>query len=283
MSDVNRAQSEYWTSAAGLKWLELEDALDATMAGMLETVLVAAAISKSDHVLDVGCGTGASTLAAARLAADGRVLAVDIAAPLLARAKRRSEAEGLENTSFLLADAQTHDFAGNRFDVLISRLGMSFFADPVAAFENLARAMQDGGRMVFVSWADVQQNPWFKIPKLAAEAWLGSPPKSDPAAPGPTAFQDTERVVRLMQAAGLTKIVAQPVEIILAPPNGIMGAARTASRVGPAARVMQAFNGTTKDADAIEDAVAEAFQQFEKDGDVLVPAVVNLFTCTTQV
>lgn len=281
MADANRAQADYWASAAGLKWIEFENALDTSMAGMLQTVLDAAAISTTDRVLDVGCGTGASSMGATKRAVDGDVLGVDISGPLLERAKRRCAVAGFGNAAFLLADAQTHIFAANAFDVLISRIGMSFFADPVAAFGNLARAMRHGGRMAFVSWAGVDKNPWFEIPKIAAESRLGTPPRSDPTAPGPTAFQDADRVAGLMKRAGLTEITAEPVGIVLTPPNGVPGAASTSSRVGPAARIMKAFNGTDEDASAIEDAVASAFARYELDGEARVPAVVNLFTCAT--
>lgn len=281
MTETNRAQAEYWASAAGHKWIEHENALDTAMAGMLERVLETAAITENDRVLDIGCGTGASTLEAAKRAPSGKVLGVDISEPLLDRARSRSKAERLNNVSFLLADAQTHNFSGKVFDVLVSRIGMSFFSDTVAALENLASSMRTGGRMVFVSWASADKNPWFHIPKDVSERRLGIPPRSEPTAPGPTAFQDADRVADLMKQAGLTNIAAQPVDIVLTPPNGISGAAGIASRVGPAARIMKAFDGTHTDALAIEEAVAQEFAQFEHGGEVRVPAMVNLFTCTT--
>lgn len=281
MTDANWAQADYWSSSAGLKWIEHENALDTAMAGMLEAVIDAAAITENSRVLDVGCGTGASTLEAAKRAPCGGVIGVDISQPLLDRARSRSKAEGHKNISFLLADAQTHSFGRENIDILVSRVGMSFFWDTVAALENLASSMCRGGRMAFVSWASVDTNPWFYIPKVVAEKRLGTLPKSDPTAPGPTAFQDADRVAGLMKQAGLLNISAQPVEIVLTPPNGIPGAAGAASRVGPAARIMKAFNGTHTDAQAIEEAVEREFAQFEDKGEVRVPALVNLFICTT--
>lgn len=280
MTEVNRTQADYWASAAGLKWIELEKSLDTAMESMLETVLDAAAISKKDRVVDIGCGTGASTIAAAKQAIDGNVLGVDISQPLLDRARSRSAAEGFNNISFLLADAQTHEFGRDAFDVLISRVGMSFFSDTVAALDNLVNSMRKGARLAFVSWAGVSKNPWFEIPKIAAENRLGTLPKPDPTAPGPTAFQDADRVARFMKQVGVTNIVAEPVEIVLTPPNGILGAARASSRVGPAARIVKAFGGTFDDELAIEEAVANNLLQFENDGVVRVPATVNLFTCS---
>ena len=134
--------------------------------------------------------------------------------------------------------------------------------------------------MVFICWAGVAENPWFYIPNEAAVLRLGQVPKGDPHAPGPTAFQDIDYVAGLMEKAGLTGIKGSPVAIDLTPPDGLQGAARAASRVGPAARIMKAHSGSSADATAIEDAVRDAFRQFEKNGKVTVPAVVNLFVCS---
>lgn len=276
---ANQDQEEYWSSPAGLKWIEHENALDTAMAGLLDVMLDAADISESNRVVDIGCGTGASTIGAARRATKGHALGVDISKPLLGRAMIRAQAEGASNASFLLADAQTHRFAEDPFDVLVSRIGMSFFSDTLSALGNLASAMQHGGRMAFVCWAGVGRNPWFHIPKRAAEARLGSMPAGDPRAPGPTSFADLEYVTDLMANAGLKEIGGTAVEFWLTPPNGVRGAAGAASRVGPAARIIKAFGGAETDAESIEDDVAKAFEQFVQREQVRIPAVVNLFTC----
>lgn len=278
--DANKAQADYWASPAGLKWIEHEHALDTAMAGMLDKMLDAAGIASTDRILDIGCGTGASTLEAARRAPDGHVLGVDISDPLLKRAAKRAKTEGVANASFLLADAQTHDLSARPFDLLVSRLGMSFFSDTVAALKNLSNALTDNGKMTFVSWASVAKNPWFAIPEQAAENRLGALARADPDKPGPTAFQDRERVTDLLARAGVSNIEAHELDIALTPPGGIAGAARAASKVGPAARIMKAHNGSESDAAAIESAVTTAFEAFRKADVAVVPAVVNLFSCS---
>lgn len=277
--EANKTQAAYWASPAGLKWIEHERALDTAMAGMLEMMLDMADIISTDRIIDIGCGTGASTIEAARRAPAGKVLGVDISDPLLARAAQRAKAVGVQNASFLLADAQTHDFSPQPFDVLVSRLGMSFFSDTVAALKNLSNAMSDHGKMFFVCWASVAQNPWFDIPRKAAEERFGVQPKGDPNAPGPTAFQDCERIAGLMSQAGLSNIEAHPLDIVLTPPGGVAGAARAASKVGPAARIMKAYSGTETDEGAIESSVMAAFEDFSDGDNVRVPAVVNIFSC----
>jgi len=278
--NANRTQRDYWTSPAGLKWIEHRHALDAAMAGMLARMLDAATMNETDQVLDVGCGTGAGTLKAAQRCKLGKALGVDISEPLLARAENGAREEGIGNAKFLLADARTHRFPRGGFDVLISRIGMSFFSDSLAAVENLKNALRDAGRMSFVCWAAAKRNPWFYIPKRVAEAQLGPLPAGDPRAPGPTAFEDIDYVTGMMSRAGLARIGAEQIEIFLTQTDGARGAARAASNVGPAARVMKAHNGKPADAEAIKEAVRREFAQFEHDGDAQVPALVNLFTCS---
>ena len=252
------------------------------MSGILRELLTAAGPEHGDAVLDVGCGTGASTLAAASQVENGSVVGVDISRPFLERARSRARTAGAGNASFLLADAQTHDFPAGEFDVLVSRLGMMFFEDPVAAFRNLGRALRSGGRIAFVAWAGVNDNPWFHVPCDAAVSRLGAAPVADPSAPGPLAFQDAGRVVGLMSEAGLRVVRAERMQVMLTPPGDVAGAARVASRVGPAARIMKARNGTATDAAAIEQDVARAFRAYHADGQTRVPATVNLFTAIAE-
>lgn len=274
----NAAQAEYWSSAAGRQWIEHQEALDQTMAGVLRLLVEGAALRPGERIADIGCGTGASTLAAAAMVRPGHVLAVDLSAPLLDRARTRIETAGLRNVAFLLADAQAHRFDPAAFDAVISRFGMMFFEDPLAAFRNMARALRPQGRMVFVAWAETSRNPWFQIPEQAAIGRLGAPPAADPQAPGPLAFADAGRVADLLRAAGLCHVRAETMDCLLTPPGDVRAAARLASRVGPAARIMKAKSGTDEDAEVIEARIADHLGAYEQDGAVRVPAVIHLFS-----
>ena len=132
--------------------------------------------------------------------------------------------------------------------------------------------------MVFVAWAETAKNPWFQIPQEAAIRRLGAPPPTDPQAPGPFAFADAGRVVDLLRAAGLGQVRAETLDTVLTPPGDVSAAARVASRVGPAARIMTAMSASEEDAKAIEAQIAEGFRSYERDGSVRVPAVVHLFS-----
>jgi ubiquinone/menaquinone biosynthesis C-methylase UbiE len=125
-----------------------------------ERLREASGIRSGDQVLDIGCGAGQSTRDAARAAAPGQVLGIDVSAPMLERARELAAAEGLDNVTFEQGDAQTHAFAPERYDVAISRCGLMFFADAVAALRNIARAMRPGARLVALVWQARERNEW---------------------------------------------------------------------------------------------------------------------------
>ncbi len=279
MHTPNEEQAEYWgKSSSGVRWLTYEDQLDHVFAPVLNLVLNRANIGDGMRVLDIGCGTGVSSLAAAkRVGSSGHVQSADISQAFLDRAEERARAENLNNMSFLYADAQTHAFAEGEFDAAISRFGVMFFQDSVAAFRNIARALKPGGQMTFAAWGPLSTNPWFKIPHIAAAARLGNPPKYGRYAPGPLAFHDLDHVAGMMAEAGLTDIEANPVPLRLPGYNGVKGTAALCTRVGPAARVISHFNGTERDVAAIETDVAKEVEQFDGKNGVEIPAVINLF------
>ncbi|MFC3616480.1 class I SAM-dependent methyltransferase [Lutimaribacter marinistellae] len=276
----NQEQAEYWgRSASGAKWLTLEEQLDAALGPVADLVLNRAALTHGERVLDVGCGTGATTLMAARAVGPfGHVLAADIGEQLAARARDRIAAAGLLNAEIRLCDAQIEEFEPHGREAIISRFGMMFFSDPVAAFSNLAEALAPGGRMVFAAWGPLEGNPWFRIPFIAATTRLGRPPKTDRNAPGPLAFHDINRVLGLMEAAGLSEAEATTEEVSLTPVGSTADAAALLTRVGPAVRVIDHFGGGAEDARAIEADVESAITPFEEAGGVTVPATINLYS-----
>ena len=166
-----------------------------------DAFLDAAAIAPAERVLDVGCGTGRTTLDAARRATSGAALGVDLSARMLDVARRRAEREGVTNALFEQADAQLHPFGAAAFDVAISRTGAMFFGDPVAAFANIAGALRPGGRLVLLVWQPLTENEWLReiFTAMAAGRALPAPPTD---APGPLSMSDPDRVRGILTAAG---------------------------------------------------------------------------------
>lgn len=169
-----------------------------------EVLRLAYGIRPHDHVLDIGCGAGQTTRDAARLAVAGSSMGVDISAPLIERARRLTEAEGLHNVSFEQADAETHHFPAEGFDVAISRFGTMFFGDPVAAFTNIARAMRREGRLVMMVWQDHQRNEW-SVSIQRALAGGSDVPAAAPGAPDPFSLADPTTTERVLDRAGFVE------------------------------------------------------------------------------
>ena len=249
---VNEAESAAWNAERGADWVRNQVILDALMSEVLELTITTADPGPGEAVLDIGCGAGATTLAAAsRIGTAGLALGVDVSAPLISHAAARAQVEEFANASFELGDAQTHPFDQNRFDLLISRFGVMFFEDPKAAFFNMTRALRPSGRSIFAAWAGPEQNPWFAIPVKAATARLGPGDPADPTAPGPMAIRDINRVVGIMDAAGMVECSGEECLIFLNPPGSFSEVVDLAVSVGPVTRLMAARGGTEADRKAI--------------------------------
>jgi SAM-dependent methyltransferase len=278
MSSGNDDQKSFWEKF-GAQWVTHQTELDAVFAPVLAEMLNRADLKPGQRVLDIGCGTGTSSLCAAKIVGPaGHVLGVDIAAPMLDRA--RHVAQGVDNVHFLTADAAEYCFEPEGFDAVVSRFGVMFFSDPVAAFKNIRRAMKPGARLTMASWSTLDANPWFRVPMYAAKKRLGAPPPMDPDAPGPLAFRDIGRVTGILDAAGFSDVSAQALSLAFTPMGDAAAVARQASTIGPAARTMEHFEGTDADFEAISADVAEAFAAYDMAEGVRIPALINFFSAS---
>jgi SAM-dependent methyltransferase len=158
-------------------------------------------VRPQDRVLDVGCGTGQTTRAAARTAAAGSALGVDVSAPMIDRAREIAQAEGLRNVTFERADAQVHRFPPKQFDLTISRFGTMFFDDPVAAFANIGRAVRPAGRLVMMVWQGPERNAWEVAIRGSLEG-LEGPASAASEGPDPFSLADPTTVEGILDAAG---------------------------------------------------------------------------------
>ncbi len=205
---VNADQAKYWNTGAGETWAALQTRLDQQLGPLGRIAMSALAPRPGEHVLDVGCGTGQTThqLATATGKA-GSVLGVDISRIMLDIAEARPPSPGV---TFREADAQTHPFAAGSFDAAFSRFGVMFFADPIAAFVNIRRALKPNGRLSFVCWRAPAENPVMTLPMAAATPLLPPMPPAPPSTQGPFAFADAEHVKTVLTSAGFTDIDLTP-------------------------------------------------------------------------
>jgi SAM-dependent methyltransferase len=210
VAPVNAAQADAWDGDEGRFWAEHADHFDAALRGYRAAFLDAARLLPTDAVLDVGCGAGETTLDAARTASAGTALGVDLSAAMLEVARARAATAGLDNATFLQADAQVHPFSPDEYDVVIGRTSAMFFGDPEAAFANLAAALRPGGRLVLLVWQGLEHNEWLRciLGAMAAGRDLAPPP---PGAPGPFALAQPDRVRDLLLGAGFTDLALDDV------------------------------------------------------------------------
>jgi SAM-dependent methyltransferase len=203
---VNEEQVRYWNEEGGTAWVERQEHVDRMLSVFLPCLLDAVSPQPGDHILDIGAGAGATALAVAEaVGPSGRVMALDLSRPLLDRLEERAAASGVGNVITRVADAQTASLPAEHFDSLLSRFGVMFFDDPPAAFANLARAAKPAGRLAFVAWQPVTENPWFSVPLRAAMAVVPDAVLPPPGSPGPFAFGDPDRV-RAALAGGFSEV-----------------------------------------------------------------------------
>jgi SAM-dependent methyltransferase len=248
-------QHALWNGPAGEAWIAEKDVLDG-MFEAFEALLVEAARRQSARaVLDVGCGTGRTTLAlAAALGAQARCVGVDISEPMIAVAQQRAAG----SAEFIAADVQRHAFAADSFDLIVSRFGVMFFDDPVAAFANLRRAARPGAGMCCIAWRSAADNPFMTTAERAAAPLLPNLPPRRPGAPGQFAFADRSHVETVLQKAGWDRNAITPIDVPCSFPEHKLRA--YLSRLGPIGALLQSADEATRA--HIVERVRAAFEPF---------------------
>lgn len=261
MSDVARDMSAYW-DRAGRVWVEQQALLDRLFQPIAKAVVDRADLRAGETVLDVGCGSGATTFEAAwRVGPEGRAVGADISGALLELARRRVGEQGLEGVDFVHADAQTHAF-DPAFDAIVSRFGVMFFPDPVAAFANLRRALKPGGRLAFACWRGPEDNAVAQIPLEAAAPFLPEVPKFERNAPGRFGLADPERVRSILAKAGWREIAIEPLDDPT--PVSFEELMTMSLRVGPLNPILSNVDEALRA--RVRDAVAKALSPYVSDG-----------------
>jgi SAM-dependent methyltransferase len=276
----NAEQIAYWNEESGRKWAELQERLDAGIAPFGLEAIERSGASHGKHVLDVGCGCGQTSLQLAeRVGESGSVLGVDISRPMLARARERAQEQGVAQVRFAEGDAQTVAFEPGSVDLVFSRFGVMFFADPVAAFRNLRRAVRPGGRLTFLCWQGIERNPFMAVPYGAVAQHVTLPPPPPAGTPGPLSMADPERVHAILEGAGWQGVAVEPWqrEFLLGGSGTLDEAVAFSLQVGPVVRVLKTAEGPI-DMDAVTRSVREALAPYVTEDGVRMPCGPTLVT-----
>jgi SAM-dependent methyltransferase len=275
----NEAEVTYWNSAGGHRWVERQQSQDIILGPILQVTLDRAQVQQGERVVDIGCGTGASSIALAERAGPaGQVLGVDVSAPMLARAAERL-APGAP-VKFVRADATTHRFEPAAFDLLFSRFGVMFFAEPVRAFANLHTALKPGGRLAFACWRKLDENPWLQVPLGAALEHVPPLPRPGPEEAGPFSFASEQRVHRILADAGFQSVILEPREFDLdiACGGGIEEALEAAMALGPTSR---ALHDQGPERAAVAASIRDALQPYQRGKQVVLAGAIWLVTANS--
>lgn len=237
-------QATLWNTTSGCAWVESQQLLDHILQPFEDALMQAIRPGSSSRLLDVGCGTGGTTVSASRLLGEkSACTGIDISEPMLAVARTRAEREHV-SAKFICADAQTHAFDAASFDTIISRFGVMFFADPVAAFANLRRAATKGAQLCFISWRGAADNPFMTTAERAAAPLLPNIPPRIPDGPGQFGFADSQRVHGILEQSGWSEIDPQPLNVVCSLPEAELIGYFT--KFGPVGQALHQADETTR-------------------------------------
>jgi len=271
---ANTAMGRYWNEVAGPRWVGRAGLQEARNIEVAHLLLQAAAPLPGERVLDIGCGTGATaTPFAAAVAPGGHVTGVDISEPMLAQARQNIAASGADKVTLVLADAQVHRFPPDSFDLLISRFGVMFFADPAAAFGNLFAGLRSGGRLCIAVWASMAQNVHWQIPCDIAVKHLGPPAPVDPREPGPMAFRDPGYLRAILGTAGFAEVDIAPQGFKITGQTA-RSEAEHAAMFGPAWRLMEEKQASEEARQAIIAETEAAFAPYMTAEGLRLPGTI---------
>ncbi len=275
---TNADQAQHWGGAGAEGWVELKGLIDRLFAPFAELLTADFPAGSMSRVLDVGCGTGDTTLAAARrLGPAAECVGIDISEPMLVAARAHAEREGVR-AKFICGDAQSYELAPAYFDQVISRFGVMFFDDPVRAFANLRRGVKDSGRLRFVAWRSPAENPFMTTAERAVAPLLPAMPPRQPDAPGQFAFANRDRVAGILEQGGWVDVDIQPVDIECAVPQKEL--VRYVTKLGPLVRVLPQIDATLR-VRVIETACA-AFAQYVRGDEVRFVAACWLVSASAR-
>jgi SAM-dependent methyltransferase len=275
--EQNADQIAYWNGPGGKRWADRQQAQDILLKPIADALIDRAKPTAGERIIDVGCGSGATSIAfAQKVGPSGHVFGIDVSGPMLERA--RASATGDLPVDFALADATVYPFDPASFDLLASRFGVMFFAEPARSFANLRKALRPSGRLAFACWREPRDNPFFMAPLQAVYKHVPKLPQQGPEDPGPFSFASEARVQGILGEAGFTGIAMEPHHLTLDVANGrgLDAAVQGALEIGPASRALEGQPPELRA--AATNSIREALAAFAKGETVPLPASIWIVT-----
>jgi SAM-dependent methyltransferase len=257
-------QTKRWNGPAGCAWVDAQELLDRLYEPFEKMLVDAASARSASRVLDVGCGSGGTTVAVARqLGVKGHCTGIDISEPMIAAARARAERDHTPAT-FIVADAQAFAFEPASFDLIMSRFGVMFFSDPVHAFVNLRRAAADEADLRCIAWRSPDENGFMTMAERVAGPLVPDLPIRQPDEPGQFGLATGDRVARILKDSGWTAIDLQPIDVTCTMPEPEL--VRYIARFGPVGLALQGVDEETRT--RIAETIRPAFDPFVHGADV---------------
>jgi ubiquinone/menaquinone biosynthesis C-methylase UbiE len=279
--DQNADQIAYWNGPGGQRWTDRQQMQDILLAPVADILIDRAKVRAGERIVDIGCGCGAIAIAlAAKVGHTGRVLAVDVSAPMLQQARQVAPKDA--PVDFVLADATVYPFEPASADLLVSRFGVMFFAEPAVSFANMRKVLRRSGRLTFVCWREPRENPWLMAPLQAVYQHVPRLPQLGPEDPGPFSFASEQRVRRILAEAGFSGVAMEPHDLVLdiAIGRGLDAAVESAVQIGPASRALEGQPAELREAS--KRSIRQVLVPFTKGQSVLLPAAVWIVTASAN-
>ena len=281
MEEINKKQREFWSGKGGDVWVEKQNAMDV----MLEPLGVAA-LSKlpedlGEHILDIGCGCGSTTLSiAGNLSKNSKITGVDISEPMLDQARKLAAEKNLTNADFQVMDIQTELKKENIYSAAYSRFGVMFFEAPVPAFKNIYRSLQQGAKFSFVCWQSPQLNPWQALSIQVIKKFVDLPSPL-PRSPGPFAFAEKDYLESIMVDSGFKDIAIESHEqqITMFVGKSLQEASNDYLSINPVVTAMLE-ESSPEVKDDISSALQELFKEYSDGNGLHFPSATWLVTAS---